>query len=83
MDISPETVTINLSVATQGLNVTGLRNAVRYNAELAAAVLTSQREEFRRPLEEAREEGGLRAFTRKRDEPFQPKPFGPRSRRDG
>ena len=80
--VSPETVKINLSVATQGLNVMGLRNAIRYNAELAAAVLTSQREDFRRPLEQAREEGGLRGFIRKRDEPFQPEPFGPRSRKE-
>ena len=79
--VSPETVRINLAVATKGLEMMGLRNAVYLNAELAAAVLVSQREEFRRPLEEAREQGGLRAFIRKRDAAFQPEPFGPRSRK--
>lgn len=78
--VSPETVKINLAVATEGLEVQGLRNTVFLNAVLAALVLTSQREEFRRPLEEARKKGGLRAFIQARDAPFQPEPFGPRSR---
>lgn len=79
--VSPETVKINLAVAMKGMEMMGLHKAMRLNSELAAAVIVSQREEFRRPLEEAREEGGLRAFIRKRDEPFQPEPFGPRSRK--
>ena len=32
-----------------------------------------------RPLEEARESGGMRGFLQQRDGPFQPEPFGPRS----
>lgn len=77
--VSPETVKINLAVAMRGLETMGLHNVMRLNSELAAAVIVSKREEFTRPLEEARQEGGLRAFIRKRDEPFQPEPFGPRS----
>jgi enoyl-CoA hydratase/carnithine racemase len=79
--VSPETVKINLAVAMKGMEMMGLHNALRLNSELAAAVIVSQREEFARPLQEAREQGGLRAFIRKRDEPFQPEPFGPRSRK--
>ncbi|MCY4576511.1 MAG: enoyl-CoA hydratase-related protein, partial [Chloroflexi bacterium] len=77
--VSPETVKINLAVAMRGLETMGLHNVMRLNSELAAAVIVSKREEFTAPLEEARKEGGLRAFIRKRDEPFQPEPFGPRS----
>ena len=78
--VSPETVKINLAVAMKGMEMMGLHQALRLNSELAAAVIVSKREEWSRPLEEAREQGGLRAFIRKRDEPFQPEPFGPRSR---
>ena len=79
--VSPETVKINLAIAMKGLQVMGLHNALRLNSELAAAVIVSKREEFSKPLEDARKEGGLRAFIRKRDEPFQPEPFGPRSKK--
>ncbi|MYD37171.1 MAG: enoyl-CoA hydratase/isomerase family protein [Dehalococcoidia bacterium] len=77
--VSPETVKINLAVAMRGIEMQGIHNVMRYNSELAAAVIVSKREDFTAPLEEARKEGGLRAFIRKRDEPFQPEPFGPRS----
>jgi enoyl-CoA hydratase/carnithine racemase len=80
--VSPETVKINLAIAMKGLQVSGLHNALKLNSELAAAVIVSKREDFAKPLEDAREEGGLRAFIRKRDEPFQPEPFGPRSKKN-
>ena len=78
--VSPETVKINLQVATMGLEMMGLRNAIRMNTELKAMVHSSKREEFQRPLDEASARGGLRAFLETRDGPFQPEPFGPRSR---
>ena len=78
--VSPETVKINLAVATMGLEMMGLRNALVLNDELSAAVQSSQREDYRKPLNEAMEGGGLRAFLQLRDGPFQPEPFGPRSR---
>ena len=78
--VSPETVKINLAVATMGLEMMGLRNALVLNDELSAAVQSSQREEVRGPLNAATESGGLRAFLQLRDGPFQPEPFGPRSR---
>jgi enoyl-CoA hydratase/carnithine racemase len=78
--ISPETIKINLHVATMGLNMMGLRNALALNDELSAHVQSSQREDFRRHLSEAQKQGGMRAFLQRRDGPFQPEPFGPRSK---
>ena len=77
--VSPETVKINLYVATMGLEMMGLRNALVLNDELSAHAQTSQREDFRRHLSEAQKSGGMRAFLQARDGPFQPEPFGPRS----
>ncbi len=78
--VPPETVKINLHVATLGLEMMGLRKAWVLNAELSAMAHLSRREEFNRRLEEARKQGGLRAFLEARNGPFQPEPFGPRSR---
>jgi enoyl-CoA hydratase len=75
--VSPETVKINLSVSTRGLEMMGLHHAWSLNAELSAFAHTSMRPDFRRHLEEARQEGGMRAYIQKRDAPFQPEPFGP------
>ena len=78
--VSPETVKVNLFVTTQGLNMMGLRNAITLNSEMAAIAHSSQREDFKRHLDEAQSSGGLRGFLQERDGPFQPEPFGPRSR---
>jgi enoyl-CoA hydratase len=77
--VSPETVRLNLAVATQGLEMMGLYNAWNLNAELASFAHSSIREDFRRHLEEARQQRGMRAYIATRDAPFQPEPFGPRS----
>lgn len=77
--VSPETVKINLQVATRGLQMMGLGNALALNEELSAQVHTSQREDFKRHLQEAQKQGGMRAFLAARDDPFRPEPFGPRS----
>ena len=79
--VSPETVKINLAVATMGLEMMGLHSAWNLNAELSAFAHTSQREEYKKPLEDAGVTGGMRAYLQLRDAPFQPEPFGPRSRR--
>ena len=78
--VSPETVKINLQVATMGLEMMGLRNALTLNTELGALAQTSQREDFRKYLDDAQETGGMRGFLQTRDGPFQPEPFGPRSK---
>jgi hypothetical protein len=59
----------------------GLRNALALNDELSALVQSSQREDFKRHLQEAQQQGGMRAFLQQRDDPFRPEPFGPRSQR--
>jgi enoyl-CoA hydratase/carnithine racemase len=78
--VSPETVKINLAVATMGLEMMGLRNALVLNGELSALAHSSRNPDFLVPLEEARAKGGMRAFLQQRDGPFQPEPFGPRSK---
>ena len=77
--VPPETVKINLHISMQGLEMMGLRKAWMLNAELAAMARLSKREEFNKRLDEAKKHGGLEAFLRERDAPFQPEPFGPRS----
>src|ERR671922_720893 len=79
--VPPETVKINLHISTQGLEMMGLRKAWTLNAELAAMARLTKREEFNKRLEEAKKKGGLEAFLRERDAPFQPEPFGPRGRK--
>ncbi len=79
--VPPETVKINLHISTQGLEMMGLRKAWMLNAELAPMARLSKREEFNKRLEEAKKEGGLEAFLRERDAPFQPEPFGPKARK--
>ena len=79
--VPPETVKINLHISTQGLEMMGLRKAWMLNAELAAMARLTKREEFNRRLEEAQKKGGLEAFLRERDAPFQPEPFGPRAKK--
>src|SRR6266576_566479 len=79
--VPPETVKINLHISTQGLEMMGLRKAWMLNSELAAMARLSKREEFNKRLEDAKRKGGLEAFLKERDAPFQPEPFGPRAKR--
>ena len=81
--VSPETVKINLAVATMGLEMMGLRNALMLEAELAAMARSSRRYDYLEHMIEAQKEGGMRAFLQARDGPFRPEPFGPRSAERG
>ncbi len=78
--VPPETVKINLHIATMGMEMMGLRKAWTLNAELAAMAQLSKREEFNKRLEDAKKKGGVKAFLEERDRPFQPEPFGPKSK---
>jgi len=78
--VPPETVKINLHIASMGMEMMGVRKAWTLNAELATMARLSKREEFNKRLEEAKKQGGLKAFLAERDKPFQPEPFGPRAR---
>ena len=79
--ISPETVATNKYIATLGLQAMGLREALTNNWLLSAIAHSSQRPDFnRREMLEAAMENGMRGFLGVRDGPFQPEPFGPRSK---
>ena len=78
--VPPETVKINLAIATMGLEMMGLRDAVYWDSQLASPARVMLREEYRRPLDETRKNEGVGAYLRLRDDKFRPEPFGPRSR---
>ena len=79
--VPPETVKINLAISTMGLQMMGLRDALALDFELSVPAHIMLREEFRRPLDEARFNQGTKAYLQLRDGPFQPEPFGPRSKK--
>jgi enoyl-CoA hydratase/carnithine racemase len=79
--VPPETVKINLQIAIMGLQMMGLRDALLMDSQLSIAAHMMLREEFRRPLDEARATQGTKAYLQLRDGPFQPEPFGPRAKK--
>ena len=79
--VPPETVKINLHIATFGLEMMGLRDALLLDRQLASPAHVLLREELRRPLDEARVAGGIKSYLQLRDGPFQPEPFGPRAKK--
>lgn len=79
--VPPETVKINLQIATLGLQMMGLRDALLLDNQLSAPAHVMLREELRRPLDEARFSEGTKKYLMLRDGPFQPEPFGPRSKK--
>ena len=79
--VPPETVKINLHIATLGLQMMGLRDALLLDNQLSAPAHVMLREELRGPLDDARFNKGTKEYLMLRDGPFQPEPFGPRSRK--
>jgi enoyl-CoA hydratase/carnithine racemase len=79
--VPPETVKINLQIATLGLQMMGLRDALLLDNQLSAPAHVMLREELRRPLDEARLNEGTKKYLMLRDGPFQPEPFGPRAKK--
>jgi enoyl-CoA hydratase/carnithine racemase len=79
--VPPETVKINLAIATMGLEMMGLRDALQLDNQLSVPAHVMLREEYRKPLDEARASDGIRKYLQLRDGPFQPEPFGPRSKK--
>lgn len=78
--VPPETVKINLHIATMGMEMMGLRKAWTLNSELAAMARLTKREEFNKRLEETKKKTGVKGFLEERDRPFRPEPFGPRAK---
>jgi len=79
--VPPETIKINLAISTMGLQMMGLRDALLLDSELSVAAHMMLREEFRRPLDEARASQGTKAYLQLRDGPFQQETFGQRSKK--
>src|SRR6266511_1847795 len=79
--VPPETVKINLQISTMGLQMMGLRDALRMDKQMSAPAHVMLREELRKPLDDARANKGIREYLQMRDGPFQPEPFGPRARK--
>jgi len=79
--VPPETVKINLQIATMGMDMMGLRDALTLDNQLSAPAHVMLREELRKPLDDARANKGIRDYLQMRDGPFQPEPFGPRSKK--
>src|SRR5262249_50379742 len=79
--VPPETVKINLQISTMGLQMMGLRDALRMDETLSIPAHMMLNEKFRRPLDEARASQGTKAYLQLHDGPFQPEPFGPRSKK--
>jgi enoyl-CoA hydratase/carnithine racemase len=78
--IPPETITANLHITTIGVEMTGLNQALLLGSQMPP-LGAMRREEFNRHLNEAQDRGGMREFMQVRDAPFQPEPFGPRSKK--
>jgi enoyl-CoA hydratase/carnithine racemase len=74
-------VRLNKAVTCFGLQAAGLYSGLLMNGALSALAHTSHLP-MRDELFAATREGGMRAFLGKRDAPFQPEPFGPKSQRD-
>ena len=57
----------------------GVRPRISSLARSGAHIML--REELRKPLDEARTNQGIREYLQMRDGPFQPEPFGPKSKK--
>lgn len=79
--VPPETVKINLAIATLGLEMMGMRDALALDNQLSVPAHVLLREEYRKPLDDARANEGIRAYLKLRDGPFQPEPFGPKAKK--
>lgn len=73
-------VRLNKAITCMGLQASGLYSGMLLNGALSSLAHTSHLP-MRDDLFAATREGGMRAFLDKRDAPFQPEPFGPRSKR--
>lgn len=78
--VPSDSVRLNKAITTYGLEAMGIRNALNTNAFLSTLVQASNDGPEIEHMQRAQRENGFRAFLEARDGPFQPEPFGPRSR---
>ncbi len=74
-------VRLNKAITCYGLEASGLRSGMLLNGALSTLAHTSH-QPVRDDLFAAMREGGMRSFLDKRDTPFRPEPFGPKSKAD-
>lgn len=74
-------VRLNKAVTCLGLQAAGLHSGMLLNGALSALAHTSHLP-MRDDLLTAMQQGGMRSFLDKRDSPFRPEPFGPKSKKD-
>lgn len=72
-------VRVNKAITSMGLEVMGLRAAMRLNGTLSAIAHASGDSHEVAGLVEAKDREGMRGFLKARDTPFRPEPGGPRS----
>jgi enoyl-CoA hydratase/carnithine racemase len=73
-------VRLNKAVTCFGLQAAGLHSGLLLNGALSTLAHTSHLP-MRDDLLAAMQQGGMRSFLDKRDSPFRPEPFGPKSRK--
>ncbi len=71
-------IRLNKAIAMQGLQAAGVTSALIVEGALSALAHASN-DDYRDALQEAQCSGGVKAYLRMRDGPFQPEPMGPRS----
>ena len=71
-------IRLNKAIAMQGLQAAGVTSALIVEGALSALAHASN-DDYRDALQEAQRSGGVKAYLRMRDGPFQPEPMGPRS----
>jgi enoyl-CoA hydratase len=71
-------VRLNKAITCMGLQASGLYSGMLLNGALSSLAHTSHLP-IRDELLAATRQGGMRAFLDRRDAPFQPEPFGPKS----
>jgi enoyl-CoA hydratase/carnithine racemase len=74
-------VRMNKAITCFGLQAAGLHSGMLLNGALSSLAHTSHLP-LRDELFAASQQGGMRAFLDRRDTPFHPEPFGPKSRQD-
>ena len=74
-------VRLNKAITCYGLQASGLYSGMLMNGALSNLAHTSHLP-MRDELFAATQQGGMRAFLDKRDSPFYPEPFGPKSKKD-